>query len=49
MTCSKLEIVRLALILGGEATTLGSVSRIDVREGMIAFPVIVVSQYRRFW
>jgi hypothetical protein len=49
MTCSKLEIVRLALILGGEDTTLGRVSRIDVREGMMAFPVIVVSQYLRFW
>jgi hypothetical protein len=49
MICSKLDIVRFALILGGEATTLGSVSRMDVRDGMIAFPVIVLSQYLRFF
>jgi hypothetical protein len=48
MTCSKLEIVRFALILGGDETTFGRVSRIDVLEGMIAFPVMVVSQYLRF-
>ncbi len=38
---SKLEIVDLGLILGGEATTLGMVSRMEVREAMMELPVIV--------
>lgn len=41
---SKLEIVDLGFIFGGETTTLGSVSRIDVRDAMIELPVMVVSQ-----
>ncbi len=45
---SKFEMVDLGLILGGEITTLGSVSRMDVRDAKIEFPVIVVSQYLRF-
>lgn len=40
-------MVDLGLIFGGEATTLGMVSRIDVREAMIGLPVMVVSQYLR--
>jgi hypothetical protein len=36
--------VDLGFILGGEETTLGIVSRIEVREAMIEFPVIVWSQ-----
>lgn len=48
-TCSRFEMVRLALILGGDETTLGRVSRMEVREGTMAFPVMVVSQYLRFW
>lgn len=32
---SKLEMVDLGLIFGGESTTLGSVSRIDVRDGIM--------------
>lgn len=44
---SKLEIVDLGLICGGDLETLPIVSRIDVREGMIKLPLIVVSQYRR--
>lgn len=35
-------------ILGGLATTLGRVSRMEVREGMMGAPEMVVSQYRRF-
>ena len=43
------EAVDLGAILGGEATILGSVSRIEVREGTMGLPVMVVSQYRWFW
>jgi hypothetical protein len=32
---SKLEMVSLGLILGGEATTLFSVSRMEVRDGVM--------------
>ena len=32
---SKLEMVSLGLILGGDAVTLFSVSRMDVRDGMM--------------
>ena len=39
----------LADILGGLAMTLGRVSRMEVREGMMGAPDMVVSQYRRFW
>ena len=42
------EVVDLGLIFGGEATILGRVSRIEVREGTIGLPVMVLSQYRRF-
>lgn len=35
-------------ILGGLATTLGRVSRMEVRDGTIGAPEMVVSQYRRF-
>jgi len=45
---SKGPIVDLGLIFGGELTTLGSVSRIDVRDASIEFPVSVLSQYLRF-
>jgi hypothetical protein len=45
---SKFEMVDLGLIFGGEMTTLGNVSRIDVRDAMIELPVMVVSQYLRF-
>ena len=38
----------LADILGGLATTLGRVSRMEVREGMMGAPDMVVSQYRWF-
>ena len=41
---SMLEIVSLGLILGGDAVTLLMVSRIDVRDGVMALPVIVWSQ-----
>jgi hypothetical protein len=41
-------MVDLGLIFGGETTTFGSVSRIDVRDAMIEFPVTVLSQYLRF-
>jgi hypothetical protein len=40
----KVPIVDLALILGGEATTLEIVSRMEVREGRIGSPEMVVSQ-----
>jgi hypothetical protein len=40
----KLEMVSFGLIFGGDATTFGIVSRIDVRDGMMKFPVMVVSQ-----
>jgi hypothetical protein len=45
---SKFEMVDLGLIFGGETTTFGSVSRIDVRDAMIELPVMVLSQYLRF-
>ena len=35
-------------ILGGLATTFGRVSRMEVREGMMGAPDMVVSQYRWF-
>jgi hypothetical protein len=38
---SKLEMVNLGLILGGEAVTLLMVSRMEVRDGMIGLPVLV--------
>jgi hypothetical protein len=41
-------MVDLGLIFGGEMTTLGSVSRMDVRDAMIELPVTVLSQYLRF-
>lgn len=41
---SKLEMVSLGLILGGEAVILLMVSRIDVREGTMGLPVEVWSQ-----
>jgi len=37
-------MVDLGDILGGEATILGRVSRIEVREGTMGLPVEVVSQ-----
>lgn len=40
----KKEAVVFGEILGGFATILGRVSRIEVREGTIGFPVMVVSQ-----
>jgi hypothetical protein len=46
---SKLEMVDLGLIFGGEATTFEIVSRIEVLEAMIKLPVIVLSQYLRFY
>jgi hypothetical protein len=44
---SKLPMVDLGLIVGGEATTLRIVSKIEVRDAIIGFPVSVVSQYLR--
>lgn len=41
---SKLEMVSLGLIRGGEEVTFEMVSRIDTREGTIGLPVIVISQ-----
>jgi len=38
------EVVDLGAIFGGEAMTLGMVSRMEVREGTIGLPVMVVSQ-----
>lgn len=46
---SKEEMVDLGFILGGEATTLVIVSRMEVREAMMELPVMVVSQYLRCW
>jgi hypothetical protein len=46
--CPKNEFLCLGLILGGDATTLGSVSRMDTRDGTIGLPVVVRSQYRWF-
>lgn len=46
---SKFEIVDLYLIFDGEETTFGIVSRMEVREAIMKLPVIVVSQYRRFY
>lgn len=43
-TRSKLEVVDLGLIFGGEAMTLGRVSRMEVRDGTMGLPVMVVSQ-----
>ena len=43
-TFSMLEMVNLGWSLGGEAVTLVRVSRIEVREGTIKFPVLVWSQ-----
>jgi len=43
------EVVDLDAIFGGDAMTRGRVSKIDVREGTIGLPVIVVSQYLRFY
>ena len=45
---SKVPIVDFGLSFGGDATIRGSVSRIDVREGVMKLPVSVTSQYRRF-
>jgi len=39
----------LEAILGGTATTLGMVSRMEVREGTMLAPEMVVSQYLRFY
>jgi hypothetical protein len=44
---SKLPIVDLGLIVGGEATTFRIVSKIEVRDAIIGLPVSVVSQYLR--
>ncbi len=41
-------MVDLGWILGGEATTLDRVSRIEVREGIMKAPEVVVSQYCLF-
>jgi hypothetical protein len=41
-------MVDFGLIFGGEETTFGIVSRIEVRDAMIELPVMVVSQYLRF-
>lgn len=46
---SKFEMVDLGLIFGGEETTLGIVSRIEVLDAMMKLPVMVVSQYLRFF
>jgi hypothetical protein len=46
---SNAEIVNFGLILGGLAVTLLRVSRIEVREGTMGLPVLVWSQYCRFW
>ena len=45
---SNVPIVDFGLSFGGDATIRGSVSRIDVREGVMKLPVSVTSQYRRF-
>lgn len=47
-TFSTPEIVSLGLILGGCAVTLLMVSIIEVRDGLMLLPVMVLSQYRRF-
>lgn len=41
---SKLEMVSLGLIFGGDCVTLLMVSRIEVLEGRMEFPVMVWSQ-----
>jgi hypothetical protein len=46
---SRVPMVDLGWILGGEETTLESVSRMDVREGIMKAPEVVVSQYCLFW
>ena len=46
-TCSTEPMVDFGVSFGGEATTRGMVSRIDVREGVIAAPESVTSQYLR--
>jgi hypothetical protein len=46
--CSIAPVVDFGLILGGEATTFESVSSIEVLEGLIGSPLIVMSQYLRF-
>jgi len=38
------DVVDLGAILEGDAITLGRVSRIEVRDGTIGLPVMVVSQ-----
>lgn len=47
--CSMVPMVDLGWILGGEETTFDSVSRMEVREGMMKAPEVVVSQYCLFW
>ena len=43
-----IPVVDLLDILGGDDITLGIVSRIDVRDGVIGEPEMVTSQYLRF-
>lgn len=45
---SKFEMVDFGLIFGGEETTFGIVSRMEVLDAMMKLPVMVVSQYLRF-
>ncbi len=49
MARSMLEVDDFDAIFGGDATTLDNVSRMDVREGTMGLPVMVTSQYLRFW
>ena len=42
----KLPVVDFGLSLGGDVTTFGSVSRMDVRDGTMKPPASVISQYR---
>jgi len=44
MVRSGAELVYFGAIWGSDEVTLGSVSRMEVREGMIWFPVKLVSQ-----
>lgn len=48
-TRSIAPVVYLGWILGGSAVIFCNVSRMYEREGIIVAPVIVVSQYRRFY
>ena len=43
-TFEKFEMVYLGLIFGGDVITLGTVSRMEVRDGRMGLSLMVVSQ-----